>query len=243
MSTPATIFFPACMARDWTSLLGERADIWHGFQSVRGWLPNLETCLISTGGLVTKCHLGTMCSFAPLSSGIRLFVGGFGSPHLGCLRLYKYPSLPPVDGCQPLPLIALTTPSKRTRKKREHVSWQMASENRWQGGDRSGSWEESLAFPVQVRASHSEKIRKSMSEKIGWGGKRAVCCSWEKSLKSLSFPLHLQSNEIKLNCRKKQSPYSLRRWASTDSSFVPPLTLFHNAHSFQLFLAQTVIFL
>lgn len=33
---------PACMARDWAPLLGERADIWDRPQSERGWSPNLE---------------------------------------------------------------------------------------------------------------------------------------------------------------------------------------------------------
>lgn len=79
--------------------------------------------------------------------------------------------------------------ARRRRKKREHVSWQMVPGNRWQGGDRSGSshWKENLAFPVQVRASHPEKIRKTVSVKIGRGGKRAIYYFQEKSLKGLFF--------------------------------------------------------
>ena len=48
--------------------------------------------------------------------------------------------------------------------------WCLRTDDKEETGQSAPTERENLAFPVQDRASHSERIRKSVSVKLGWGG-------------------------------------------------------------------------
>lgn len=133
-STPPTLFSPAYNARDWASLLGKRADIQDGPQLEGKWSPDLGDLAQFYTRIGDTMPPGNNTLPCPiLSSGIILFFGapkvGFGSPRLGCLCLYKQPSVLPFDECQPLPPKTFTTPSQ---KKEEEARTRFLADGAWE---------------------------------------------------------------------------------------------------------------